>query len=233
MCTDPKWLDEDDALDFVKNKIKNIVDCDPLEEVYKEEDRPRLQKDILQHYWDKASSVYAFIHANVGNCLSDTRLLNADGIPTTFATHFTDDFEYTVCKAILKELDRRCNPHKLVWSDLPDMDIATWYSQDVEKANELKSKIALLELQKKQLTARSTALKKPRGMKTGLFLFALFTATNIIFPLCLSPFRVKSYCCYLRVKIISITVFAVGLLLILLYLVYLLHWKKNQTNTST
>ena len=233
MCTDPKWLDEDDALDFVKNKIKNIVDCDPLEEVYKEEDRPRLQKDILQHYWDKASSVYAFIHANVGNCLSDTRLLNADGIPTTFATHFTDDFEYTVCKAILKELDRRCNPHKLVWPDLPDMDIATWYSQDMEKVNELKSKIALLELQKKQLTARSTALKKPRGMKTGLFLFALFTATNIIFPLCLSPFRVESYCCYLRTKTACITLFAGGLILIIIYLVYLLHWKKNQTNTGT
>lgn len=65
-------------------------------------------------------------------------------------------------------------------------------------------------------------------MKLGLALFALFSAVNIVYPLSLSPYVTENYQCYLQTKILAVSTFAVGLALIMMYLVYLLHWSNEK-----
>lgn len=50
---DQNDIDEDDALDFLRDNIKELVEQKPLDEVYKVENRPRIEKNTLQKYWDR------------------------------------------------------------------------------------------------------------------------------------------------------------------------------------
>ena len=52
-------LDEDDALDFISENITYIVNRNSLDEAYKKEERPRLEKEVLQPYWSRAEKTYS------------------------------------------------------------------------------------------------------------------------------------------------------------------------------
>jgi len=52
-------LDEDDALDFVCENIEYIVNRCTLDDAYKEAERPRLEKEVLQPYWSRAEKTHS------------------------------------------------------------------------------------------------------------------------------------------------------------------------------
>ncbi len=97
-----------------------------------------------------------------------------------------------------------------------------WYSKAKERIVENQNKIDLLTTQKSQLQIRGAALKRPKGMKMGLFIFSLFSIANIIYPLSISPFNTSDIKAFLTIKAISIGLLSIGLLAIVFYLAYLL-----------
>ena len=215
-------LDEDDALDFICDKIEYIVNRSSLDDAYKEEERPRLKKEVLQPYWNRAEKTHSQYCAIVNKSIGSYEE-NDDGVPVEAAKIFTHDFEYAVCKKICKYIEGA--PLAALCQGL-DAPIITgkWYADTQEKVISADNKISYLLMQRKQQETRFKALKKPKGMKLGLALFAVFSAVNIVYPLSLSPYETGSYQCYSQAKIFAVSAFAVGLALIMIYLVYLLHW---------
>lgn len=220
------YLDEDDALDFIRDNVEKLLDGDALDAVYKEEDRPRLQKDVLYPYWRRAEKVRDLLLEDMNSRGFGVEYeKNDDGISVDLAKRLTEDFEYSVCKKILKHLGEKKSPLYATLNYEHNVTGGIWYSKTQDQLNADDNKIDFLELQRKQHKARLAALKRPRGMKSGLILFAMFFLANIIFPLSVLPFRTNDYQSYLVVKTVVIGLFSVGLIAILGYLVYLLHWE--------
>ena len=72
------------------------------------------------------------------------------------------------------------------------------------------------------------ALKRPRGMKLGLLIFALFTFCCIIALLVASPFATESYNDFVIAKAIFLGLFGIGLISVFGYLIYLLQWHQDR-----
>ena len=102
------------------------------------------------------------------------------------------------------------------------------YHKNCDSIQEHNSAIALLELQKKQCDEQILALKRPRGMKLGLLIFALFTFCCIIAPLVASPFATESYNDFVIAKAIFLGLFGIGLISVFGYLIYLLQWHQDR-----
>lgn len=223
-------LDEDDALDFIKENINSVIEESPLEKVYKEESRPRIEKAVLAPYWERACNVWKTIYTDIdGRSDDDDYAENEDGVPITVAKKMSDDFEYETCRKIMKSLDSSTNRFaNILTAELPDVSGGYWYAKAQQDVSAFQNKIDWSKLQKLQITARHKALQKPKGMAMGLVLFSVFSVANIIAPLVLSPLSTNNYYLYNSVKIGAIVSFAIGLAAILLYLVYLLHWSGKK-----
>ena len=219
-------LDEDDALDFIKANISGIINQETLDDTYRDEDRPRLDKDVLRPYWDRAERVYALVCDALHYQEDRDRSENEDGVPASVACRLSQDFEYEVGKRICNYFEEQRSPLTALRhiSDIA-VDSGRWYADTQEKAVSADNKVTYLMLQKKQLTARKKALEKSGGMKSGLALFSAFTLLNIVVPLFLSPFSTEIRELYLAVRFSVLAVFTVSLSAIILYLIYLLRWN--------
>lgn len=225
-------LDEDDALNFVKENIESIVNRRTLEDTYKAEERPQVSKEVLRPYWIRAEQIFESLYYILSELEDKDRKENEEGVPIGVAKKITEDFEYEVCKSAWKHLKvQQFSAHPFGMS-LPkfDMPISSgkWYIDTQEKIMSANNRISYLTLQKKQQMVRRKALLRPKGMKLGLVLFAAFSIVNIVVPLCLLPYSIDDYRSYLYLKIFVIFVFSLGLASIMCYLVYLLHWTDRE-----
>ncbi|MEE1369168.1 MAG: hypothetical protein UF405_02355 [Acutalibacteraceae bacterium] len=235
--------DESDALDFIQTAIDDLWAGNSLENVYSNVDHPDISIECLKPYWDRA----VILKEQFQEQVKKQGQLNGDYIPTSLIfTVREDNFGYEILRALGKKLKKRIraaerarekasNPFGLVTPDIGDYEFDTSsvsgggyaYHKNCEAIQEESAAIALLELQEKQCTEQIQALKKPRGMKSGLVIFALFTVFCIIVPLAFSPFSVNSYLAFIITKIVFLVLFSVGLLAIFSYLTYLLKWDDN------
>lgn len=235
--------DESDALDFIQTAIDDLWAGNSLENVYSNVDHPDISIECLKPYWDRA----VILKEQFQEQVKKQGQLNGDYIPTSLIfTVREDNFGYEILRALGKKLKKRIraaerarekasNPFGLVTPDIGDYEFDTSsvsgggyaYHKNCEAIQEESAAIALLELQEKQCTEQIQALKKPRGMKSGLVIFALFTVFCIIVPLAFSPFSVNSYLAFIITKIVFLILFSVGLLAIFSYLTYLLKWDDN------
>lgn len=225
-----KDLDEDDALDFIRDNIKSVVLEESLDKVYKIEERPRLSKEELNPYWDKAIKIsrkLCYDHLSKGEEVND------DGVPNKLAAKIEANFDYTVCKYAARSFNcmQRGNNSMfsamLIADDLPRIN-GNWYHKTRDEVNKEKLSIEWLTIQKKQLMIRKNALKKPKGMKSGLVVFGLFSLFGVLSPLIIIPFSTENYYYYLIVKYCVIYMFAMGLLAVFMYLIDLLKWKEQE-----
>ena len=233
--------DEDDALDFIRDAIDDLYADNSLENVYSSVDHPSISVERLKPYWDRAVT----LKEQFGEQVKKHNALNEDYIPQSLLlTVKEDDFGYEVLLALGKKLKKRIraaerarerasNPLGIVVPDISDLDMATVsgsgyaYHKKCDAIQGQNSAIALLKLQKKQCDEQILALKKPRGMKLGLVVFALFTICCIIAPLIASPFATESYQIFVITKAVFLGLFGIGLISIFSYLVYLLKWNKD------
>lgn len=222
-------LDEDDALDFIKDNIESIIEGRSLDEIYKEEERPRLPKDVLRPYWERGERAYQLLYDILSKQNNEDYEENDDGVPSEVAKRITDEFEYSICKKVCEFFERQQSPLVALSRNIgATIPASTWYADTTKMLNNIDSKIEWLTLQRKQQVTRRKSLKKPKGMKVGLALFALFSAVNIICPLSMSSFTTENYQYYCKIKTFSILVFGISLALIMLYLIYLLHWDNKK-----
>lgn len=218
-------LDEDDALDFIEENVQCLIQKEKFSNIYKEENRPQLPRDVLQVYWSRAEKVNEILTSFFHDENNHDCKWNEDGVPVKIAKIITQNFEYSVCEKICDYLyQQTCFSNTRYYLN-SNVSHGNWYANTQEKRISVDNKISYLTLQKKQLITRRKALEKSKGMKAGLLLFAIFSFLNIVLPLCLVPFLTDNYYFFLIVKISFILTFFVGLIAIMCYLVYLLHWN--------
>lgn len=224
---DQTALDEDDALDFIRDNIASLVDEQPLAAVYEKANRQPLGFDNLTPYWNKAISllhlIYSDMHEHSGD---DDYPENEDKIPLSVVQQLNGDFEYNVCKEIEDYFETSQSPFRIN-ARLMTMSATAnlWYSKTKDRVAVNEAKIEWLTIQKGQLEARCNAIRKPRGMKSGMALFAIFSAINIAVPLGLLSFLPPCFMFETWMRVCIISAFVGGMALMLLYLAYLLKWK--------
>ena len=212
-------ITSDDALDFIRAHAANVANMDALINVYEEDEQQLLEFDELEPYWDNALALAKRFHAE---CKKATEF-NDDNIPCELAAEVKGTyFEYEVCRAIAEEVFPSTLP--LISSAMPT---GAWYERDKQRIANLRIEIASLRIHEEQSKEQQKALKKPRGMKRGLAIFALFSLFNIIQPLVLSTIPLSTAAEYNVVRFISIAFLLIGLIATFWYLAWLLTWKPN------
>ena len=216
-----KGLDEDDALDFIRDNISDLINQEPLDKVYEEDKQNRLQQDDLLPYWDKA----LVLVDRFANAPDIEESLNDDDIPSSLAAEIKSDaFAYDVCCEIAKE----CSPSMLKPFAPPT---GAWYERDSQRVYNLDFEIEALNIQKEQYQKQKISLKKPRGMCCGITLFILFSLFNIIQPLIFSNVKSISKWQHSVMITVSVILLSVGLIATFIYLVWLLQWN-DKSNTK-
>ena len=212
-------ITSDDALDFIRAHAANVANMDALINVYEEDEQQLLEFDELEPYWDDALALAKRFHAE---CKKATEF-NDDNIPCELAAEVKGTyFEYEVCRAIAEEVFP--STLHLISSAMPT---GAWYERDKQRIANLRIEIASLRIHEEQSKEQQKALKKPRGMKRGLAIFALFSLFNIIQPLVLSTIPLSTAAEYNVVRFISIAFLLIGLIATFWYLAWLLTWKPN------
>lgn len=226
-------LDEDDALDFIVENIAKVIDESTLDTAYREENRPRIEKDVLRPYWTKAQNILHLLYDDMEQHKGEEDYPeNDDKIPVTVVQALKGNFEYDICKEIVQYFNAHSGGFSNILGSisthqLPRVTSGLWYSKTQERVNNSQYQIDWLAVQQRQLATRKNALKHPKGMKIGFILFSAFSLTNIVLPLILSPFLTKSLIVFNVVKLSAIGLFVVGMTAMLAYLIYLLRWNKD------
>ena len=100
-----------------------------------------------------------------------------------------------------------------------------WYERVKRESLEDNTKAMVLEIQETRYKEDLLKLQKPKGMKTGLLIFVLFSVFNIIIPLLLSVTTIpQEWNCI--VAYVVIVMLALGLSVTFCYLAKMLNWKK-------
>lgn len=212
-------ITSDDALDFIREHAANVADMDTLSNVYEEDEQQLLEYDELEPYWDDAIALAKRFHA----ACKEPAEFNDDNIPCELAAEVKGTyFEYEVCRAIAEEVFPSTLP--LISPAIPT---GAWYERDKQRIANLRVEIASLRIHEEQSKEQQKVLKKPRGMKIGLLIFALFSLFNIIQPLILSTVSLSTAVEYNVVRFISIAFLLIGLIATFWYLAWLLNWKQD------
>ena len=243
--------DSNDALVFIRDHIKYVCEQVDLNTIYDSAENYGITKETLEFFWNKALS----ISKELAQTPTEKIEFNSDDLPKKLASKYLDDaFAYQVLqeliryiKKIIKEEERKqqkeLQKKDILSSFLPDpIEISaitdpldnirpitfTWnYSQNEQEIAKLTSDISYLLFQKKQLQEQQKLLAQPKGMKTGLVIFALFATVCIIVPLAMSPYCTDDFNEFCATKNIILILFIVGLSSIFGYLSYLLRWKEH------
>lgn len=249
-----KENDISDALSFIRDNIEAVNNQNIIDLVYDTANNHSITKERLKPYWERALSISKEL-CEMG---SDGMQFNSDGLPKDLARKYSNDaFSYNVLFALMRfsekiarEEERRRREELRKNSPLASLVPLSFdesvfrnnieyiepltstysYSQNEQEIVKLTSDILFLEFQKGQLEKQRKILSQPKGMKTGLIIFAIFAIICIIIPLAMSPWNTESLCTFWLVKSIILILFVVGLVAIFAYLVYLLQWKNNSEN---
>lgn len=223
--------DEDDALDFIEKHFKELQGGASLTEIYATIPEPDFPIEKMQPYWQRAIAVSSAFQSKIEHFNGEK--LNADYVPESlYCSYHESSLEYQICKLLGNDLHVKCSqngyPYIAMNTVLP-LRISNGYEyrDNQQKISEQNAAISLLGMQAKNLKAQIPSLKKPKGVKAGLVIFALFSMGCIIVPLALSPFTTDNLLCYNLTKWIVLIVFFFGLSSIFAYLIYLLRWNRK------
>lgn len=222
-----KLIDEEDATQFIIRHIDAFIEKKILKDVYDSSERNDISFERLLLYWNNSLQLLNELE----DCLGDTNVvLNSDNIPSDLTQKYTtNSFSYGILVIIMEHYKRQ-NPFVSLRNVPLELTHTTgfWYSKaqnDIETNN---NRLDECDFNISQLKRKKSSLIIPKGIISGLIIFALFTVASIIVPLCLCPYTTDNYTNYCIIKCVFIIVFSLGLLAIFCYLIYLLKWKKDR-----
>lgn len=224
-------IDKEDALSFVFNHVNELIEQKQLEKVYDSSEKNDISFDKLQPFWGKAISLID----ELGDIFQGTNInFNSDNIPTQLAQKYSSDsFSYEILEMIIDHLKKQDTKYSIynVPINMPRI-VGIWYSEAKRTIEVNNNRIKEYDFNIEQLNRKKQSLIIPKGIISGLIIFALFTIASIILPLCICPYLTDNYKTYCVVKYLFIGIFVIGLLAIFIYLIYLLKWKHRKKNTK-
>ena len=217
-----------------------LVDHRSIDIVYKPEEKPKLDYFKMERYWLRALKICEEILDLNEEQVSE---VNSDKVPVVLAKKYTNEFDYGVCKKVLFEIEKRAkkrSANSLLFSaslidvgDIVPQTAGLWYHEKAGEAEKLELRIEELKFEKSQYEEKKREIKKPKGMKSGLIIFIIFSILGVFFPLvCALIDCTYNYSC-LFVPIISLGLFVICVLVTFIYLAMLLSWKdvdKEENN---
>lgn len=208
-----QYMQEDDALDFIRKHASGIKDGHNFKEAYEADEDKFFEYEELKKYWDRA----VFVWNRYWECQFPIKL-NKDGVPKELADEFSHSFfDYGVCKILWEKSGMAYELHRLEEIKQANAE----YRKKRDLAKKLSFEIKLLEMKLEQMGERILELSSPKGMIEGLVIFAYFSVFNIIHPLILST--VETIEVYpIAVSHVSIFLLVIGLLAIFGYFVWML-----------
>lgn len=233
-------VNENDALCFIKEHIEELINDSTIDQVYTTSEQNYIRYEDLIPYWERARGIRTSIIEFYQN--NNDFKTNSDNIPNCLAQKYSaDEFNYFICKKLISTIQRitkqRDRQKSLLGSmsiydlssPITDMDLISnplQATSDYNKISDLSSELKWIEHQLKEYNEKIEELKKPKGMKAGMIIFALFSICCIIVPLLLCPICVDTIKSFWTIKLIMLGVFSFGLVVIFLYLLYLLKWDE-------
>ena len=220
------------ALGFIRSNIMKLIHENTIEQAYETDIKQSISKEDITPFWGKALTLKkeldVVFYQRYGKEINN----NIDEIPVELAQKYSNSyFEYSVLELICKKLSPK-NKHQ-GFGMMPALDplfiqpITGLSILEQKRKEELEPDIKWLRYQITQADEEIESLKKPKGMKAGLVIFALFSAFCIVLPLLLSPFTTESVLIAWLLKLWILHWFVAGLIAIFIYLVSLLRWREN------
>ena len=209
-------LDEEDAICYIHNHMEEFVEERNLEDVYEGNELQLIDYETLLPYWKKAQILKDLFDEALRH---GSHKLNSDYIPNDLAEEYTEDlFAYELLKMYagwgFSDYFESCEP----------MSRREWYEGARQQVIQANMQAAALDIQQQCYEMDLEHLQKPRGMKSGLLLFALFSVLNIVCPLLLSVTPLPGSWCAISAYC-SIGSLALGLGSTFWFLSHMLKWK--------
>lgn len=225
-------LNADDAFDFVRDNISMLIENKSIDVVYKTEEKPCLDYNVMEKYWYRALDICKEI-VNLDE--DEISNVNSDKVPVILANKYANDFDYRVCNKIVHEIEKNTkkrNSNSFFATSLIDADdivpqtAEIWYHQKRSEAEKAELRIEELKFEKKQYEEKKRQIKKPKGMKSGLSIFVVFSILGVIFPLVCalknSIYKFENLC----MPIVALIFFGGCIFITFVYLALLLRWKN-------
>ena len=171
-------MDEEDALCYIYEHMEELTSGLALDEIYAEDEVQTIELETLLPLWKQVQ----FYMERFDECLQKGDCqFNSVGIPCKLAEEYTDNpFAYEFLRmysdwGFSDDIDNR-----------PIRPRALWYEKNREQLLQANMQAAALDIQQQRYEMDLNRARKPRGIKSGLVIFTLFSIVNIILPLLLS-----------------------------------------------
>lgn len=229
-CDKLQKEDETEALNFISEHVDDFFSRKKLEPIYQCEQKVNLSIEKLNDFWKRGLDLLVEYIKELKN---EKAKINDDYIPDTLVQKYRNCyFENELINLFGEKVKRdygstsKSTGSFLGFPPIESISITRPIFVSNERAIiEKEHEIDLLRMKKQLLEDQIPMLKKPKGIKIGLSIFALFSIACIIFPLVLSPFTTDNLQYYNLTKWGVLGMFFTGLSGMFIYLIYLLHWK--------
>lgn len=216
-------LDEEDSIIYLHENIEALIDGLELKEVYEEYEIQAVEYERLLPYWKKAQF---YIKQYDDLAEADNCAFNDDMIPCELAEeNIRDPFVYEVLKLYA------------AWSfsedfeSIPVRSQGSWYEKTKEQVMEANMQAAALDIQEQRYKMDLNRARKPRRMKMGLMIFALFSLFNVVAPLVFSVIPLSEQWCKV-IMFVSIGTLSIGLGAVFFYLSLMLKPKSLKSEVK-
>lgn len=164
-------MDEEDAICYIHNHMEDVVSGLALDDVYEENELQLIEYETLLPYWKLAQM---YIELFEEHLQKEALQFNNDYIPSELAEEYTSDlFAYEFLKMYagwsFSDYFEDCEP----------MTRREWYEGTRNRVLELNTQAAALDIQEQIYGMDLDRLRTPKGMKTGLLIFALFSVLRL------------------------------------------------------
>ena len=231
-------LDEDKALCFILAHPRDLYDQVRAEDVLKKYDESDIDLESFKPFWDKGLA----LRKKIITAYHNGEACNENNIPLSMLEEFRQDyFLQKVANALTEEYRSEVIRQQLLSRGMPRIETVPlqptqnlysimpkeWKKTHYSEIKELNKDLDLLELQKGLVEEQLKKLFNPPHVNSGLVIFGLFSLFNIIVPLllCMWEYPAKNSWYYL-VQYSTISLFAIGLLVVLLYMKSVLNRKS-------
>jgi hypothetical protein len=210
-------MDEADALCYIQENSDAFVSGCELENIYDENEPHYIEYETLLPYWNQAKLYKAKFDDRLrkGKCDFNDLMIPVDLLEETgedsFAFHFYAMYARWGFSEYFEESEYAIR--------------GEWYENAKQESLNANTQALMLDIEEQRYEMDLKSLKKPKGMKLGLAIFALFSMVNIILPLVFSMIPISGIWCTI-VAFCSIGLLALGLVSTFLYFAQMLKWKE-------
>ena len=218
-----KYLNTDDALDYIRDHIDALSTNAELADVFETDKPQQLSKEELLPFWRRGLELNEeFCRITGKPCIT-----NEDDVPVELATKTKNNyFDYTVCEMLSK--NARCGFWAVSGSLTPKEADIKRYNEKASELEVIQRDIAAIELQIDQLEKQQKSLTKPENMSEGIWIFGAIALFNIFLPLLLTLLLplLPSWV-YHSAQIVCVLFMGIGLFKTLQYMRVLLKWTPS------